>query len=85
MSRVEKFGRGRTPPPSKKSFKKSNEETAAASEMFVEQAEDGLPARRHIHPSNKQQMTKWFYRLLIVLFISLSIGLLIWGRQYAKF
>ena len=30
-----------------------------------------LPPRRRTHPSNKQQMTRWFYRLLIVLFLAL--------------
>jgi hypothetical protein len=80
MSRVEKFGRGRIAPPSNTMI-----EETAASEIVDDWAEDGLPARRHIHPSNKQQMTKWFYRLLIVLFFSLLIGLLMWGRQNAKF
>lgn len=79
MSRMEKFGRGNNNPPSKK----FNEEAAASSEVMLDQAEDGLPARRHIHPSNKMQVAKWYYRLLIVLFISLLIGLLVWGRQYA--
>ncbi|BBH21030.1 hypothetical protein Back11_23750 [Paenibacillus baekrokdamisoli] len=85
MSRVEKFGRGhnRQPAPSKETNKKADNPTDA--EMLHEHPEDGLPARRHIHPSNKQQMTKWFYRLLFVLFISLLIGLLLWGRNYAKF
>ncbi|NBC69016.1 hypothetical protein GT003_08445 [Paenibacillus sacheonensis] len=41
-----------------------------------------LPSRRRTHPSNKQQVTRWFYRLLIVLFIALLVGLLWWGRQF---
>ena len=57
MSRVEKFGRGRIAPPSNTMI-----EETAAQEIMSGRAEDGLPARRHIHPSNKQQMTKWFYR-----------------------
>ncbi|WP_219836503.1 hypothetical protein [Paenibacillus sp. R14(2021)] len=81
MSRVKKFGR--------KYRSKSAEETddsAAALEaewgLELDDQAEPLPARRTTHPSNKQQMTTWFYRLLIVLFILLLIGLLMWGRHF---
>jgi hypothetical protein len=82
MSRIKKFGR--------KYASDSDgpaDESAAALEAewgleLGEQAEP-LPPRRSTHPSNKQQMTTWFNRLLIVLFVMLLIGLLLWGRHFS--
>ncbi len=40
-----------------------------------------LPPRRAVHPSDKEKMIRIFYRTLLFLFISLTVGLLIWGLQ----
>jgi hypothetical protein len=77
MSRVQKFGNRNI----KAGAGKAEYEAAAAGEWL--DAPQKLPSRRHKHPSNKQQMTKWFYRLLILLFLALLIGLLMWGRRHA--
>ncbi|EXX91461.1 hypothetical protein BG53_00770 [Paenibacillus darwinianus] len=42
-----------------------------------------LPPRSTKHPSNKQQMAKWFYHTLIFLFLVLAAGLFLFGRQLA--
>ncbi|AZN40691.1 hypothetical protein [Paenibacillus albus] len=78
MSRVEKFGRRNAVPAESRSKNKNKK----ASKHYVEDNNE-LPSRREAHPSNKQQMTKWFFRLVIGLFVLLMIGLLIWGRQYS--
>ncbi|QHT60506.1 hypothetical protein GXP70_11550 [Paenibacillus lycopersici] len=80
MSRVQKFGKKKGPAP-------AQDESAAALEAEWGLEAGGeetvrLPPRRQTHPSNKQQMTRWFYRVLITLFIALLIGLLWWGRQF---
>jgi ferric-dicitrate binding protein FerR (iron transport regulator) len=82
MSRVQKFGR-------KKGSEQdvSLDESAAALEAEWGLEPSGkeakpLPPRRRTHPSNKQQMTRWFYRLLIVLFLALLVGLLWWGGRF---
>lgn len=40
-----------------------------------------LPPRKSVHPSVQGNFTKWFYRVLLVLFMVLTITLLIWGYQ----
>ncbi|WP_313997751.1 hypothetical protein [uncultured Paenibacillus sp.] len=42
-----------------------------------------LPPRRMKHPSNKQQMAKWFYNTLIFLFLVLASVLFLFGRELA--
>ncbi|QHW30216.1 hypothetical protein GZH47_04740 [Paenibacillus rhizovicinus] len=81
MSRVQKFSRKKDA-----SQVLTVDESAAAleAEWGLETNEEAgqLPPRGRTHPSNRQQMSRWFYRILIVLFIALLIGLLWWGRQY---
>ncbi|MFC4808457.1 hypothetical protein [Paenibacillus sp. GCM10023250] len=82
MSRVKKFGK-RTGKPLDDLY----DETAAALEEEWGLEKNGeeapaLPPRRVTHPSSKQQLTRWFYRLLIFLFLLLLAGLLWWGRQF---
>jgi hypothetical protein len=43
-----------------------------------------LPPRRKVHPSNKMQMVRLFYNSLIVLFLSLMAGLIVWGVRYLE-
>ncbi|XEC92781.1 hypothetical protein AB6A23_15410 [Paenibacillus tarimensis] len=44
-------------------------------------AEEQLPSRRVKHPSNKLQNANFFYTILIVLFVALVIGLLLYGQN----
>jgi hypothetical protein len=53
----------------------------AAEQVNTGGISDKLPPRRVKHPSNKQQMTTWFYNALIVLFILLVSGLFYFGKQ----
>lgn len=81
MSRVNKFGKRN------RNANNDIDEMAAAleAEWGLEQdetAKEPLPPRGRSHPSNKQQMTRWFYRVLIVLFILLLAGLLWWGWHF---
>lgn len=41
--------------------------------------EESAPSRSRTHPSQKVRMSKWFVNSLIVIFILLMAGLLIWG------
>ncbi|MBW7473481.1 hypothetical protein K0T92_01830 [Paenibacillus oenotherae] len=72
MSRMEKFG-----------SRHRNVQSQGSGEPAVQTrvADAGIPSRRKTHPSNKGQMTKWFYRFLIVLFLMLLGGLLLWGKH----
>ncbi|GGF87686.1 hypothetical protein [Paenibacillus abyssi] len=75
MSRTEKFKNRNKTPASLKSRREK-------SERSVEDQQDvTIPSRRIKHPSNKQQMTKLFYNFLIVLFVSLVVGLLLYGQN----
>jgi|GEM_PF-3133848 len=42
-----------------------------------------LPPRTAVHPTEKGKWTKVFYRTLLWLFISLVIGLTVWGIRYS--
>lgn len=44
-------------------------------------AETELPPRRTKHPSHRGRLTRWFYFTLIFLFIALTVGLMLWGKQ----
>ncbi|WP_036709827.1 hypothetical protein [Paenibacillus pinihumi] len=69
MSRKERFrSRGRA-------------RRARTAENFEEQQGDELPSRKNKHVSTRQQLTKLYYNLLIVLFVCLVVGLLIYGRS----
>jgi hypothetical protein len=38
-----------------------------------------LPPRRALHISDKTKWTRYFYNSLILIFVSLTAGLLLWG------
>lgn len=38
-----------------------------------------LPPRKTLFPSNRKQLTKWFYNSLFTLFVLLLLGLVLWG------
>ncbi len=47
--------------------------------------EDGpLPPRSKLHPSNKLKMTRLFYHVLVVCFLLLTAGLVVWGVQFLE-
>jgi hypothetical protein len=52
-------------------------ETAASSGI----PEIGMPPRAVVHPSKRRQLSRWFYRILLVLFAGLAAGLVWWGRE----
>ncbi|CAI6057722.1 hypothetical protein [Cohnella sp. JJ-181] len=53
-------------------------ETAAASGL----PETGMPPRAVVHPSARKSYSKWFYRLLLLLFSALVGFLLWWGYEH---
>lgn len=76
MSRKEKFSRSR---------KNKHHETEAyqylADDADVPTQE--LPSRRKKHPSSKNKLTKIYYNVLFVLFVSLVAFLFWYGNKYA--
>ena len=38
-----------------------------------------LPPRSKVHPSNKMKMIRIFYNALLILFLLLTVGLVVWG------
>ncbi|WP_230632950.1 hypothetical protein [Paenibacillus athensensis] len=42
-----------------------------------------LPPRMAVHPTEKGKWTKIFYLTLLWLFISLVVGLTVWGVRYS--
>ncbi|TLS53064.1 hypothetical protein FE782_06765 [Paenibacillus antri] len=50
-----------------------------------EKKTDGpLPPRSKLHPSNKLKMTRLFYHFLVVCFLLLTAGLVLWGVQFLE-
>lgn len=50
----------------------------------AEQAEENsnvLPPRGRVHHSEKSKWTQWYYRVLLLLFVGLTAGLLVWGYR----
>lgn len=43
--------------------------------------ETGMPPRSVVHPSKQKQLSRWFYRILLLLFAALTAGLVWWGRR----
>ncbi|THF78343.1 hypothetical protein [Cohnella fermenti] len=43
--------------------------------------ETGMPPRASVHPSNKGSWSRWFYRLLVLVFFALVAGLIWWGNR----
>lgn len=52
-------------------------QTAATSGL----PEMGIPPRSVVHPAKHSQMSRWFYLTLVVIFSSLIVGLVWWGRE----
>ncbi len=50
--------------------------------------EDGLPVaeplppRRTVHPSEMEKLNRYFFRSLIIVFVSLTAGLIVWGSRF---
>ncbi|MBJ6363491.1 hypothetical protein ACFOQM_19905 [Paenibacillus sp. GCM10012307] len=69
MSRKERFrGRGRAG-------------RGRKMEINEQQVGEELPSRKNKHVSTKRQLTKLYYNLLIVLFVCLVVGLVLYGRS----
>jgi ferric-dicitrate binding protein FerR (iron transport regulator) len=58
-------------------LEKAIAELAAASGI----PETGMPPRAAVHPSKRGQSARWFYRVLLVLFVGLVGGLVWWGSK----
>lgn len=65
------------PPLTLEELEKAIEEAAAASGI----PETGMPPRATVHPTSRRAWSKWFYRLLVVLFVALIVLLFRWGQQ----
>ncbi|MFD2332173.1 hypothetical protein ACFSR7_23195 [Cohnella sp. GCM10020058] len=65
-------------PMSMEQLERAIAETAAASGL----PETGMPPRAVVHPSARKSYSKWFYRLLLVLFSALVGFLLWWGYEH---
>jgi len=76
MSRVEKYGR------SKQAGQTSKAEAKHAAEAGKDK-EPKLPPRRKKYPSSAQTVTKWFYNLLIVVFVGLVVFLFWYGIKFS--
>lgn len=44
--------------------------------------ETGMPPRAVVHPTKRRQLSRWFYRALLMLFAALVAGLVWWGNQH---
>jgi hypothetical protein len=53
-------------------------QTAATSGL----PEMGIPPRSVVHPVKRSQLSRWFYLTLVVIFSSLVVGLVWWGREH---
>ncbi|MBB3109249.1 hypothetical protein FHS18_001301 [Paenibacillus phyllosphaerae] len=73
MSRVEKFGSRKLDGGNVRARGKAGAKPDAEGEQ--------LPSRVEKYPSNRYKFTHWFYRFLIMLFIMLAVGLLLWGKR----
>ncbi|CAM4502589.1 hypothetical protein FHS16_004503 [Paenibacillus endophyticus] len=75
MSRKEKFGNSRG---------NRQQDKAANSPSIGTDSNEGeaLPPRRKKHPSSNYKVTKWYYNLLFVLFVSLVAGLFWYGTKF---
>ncbi|GEM_PF-1059979 len=72
MSRLERYGRRRSQTRAQRTLSVEDQSTK-------ESAAGELPPRNNKHRSTKQQLTKLYYQFLIVFFIGLVAGLLIYG------
>jgi hypothetical protein len=44
--------------------------------------EIGMPPRSVVHPVKRSQLSRWFYLSLVVIFSSIVIVLVWWGREH---
>jgi hypothetical protein len=44
--------------------------------------EMGIPPRSVVHPVKRSQISRWFYLSLVVIFSSMVVGLVWWGREH---
>lgn len=72
MSRLERYGRRRSQTRVQRALSVEDQSTK-------ESAAGELPPRNNKHRSTKQQLTKLYYQFLIVFFIGLVVGLLVYG------
>jgi len=70
MSRVEKYRKERR-----------NKRQARALTEAEGVTEGPMPPRKAKYPSSRYKFTQWFYRFLIVLFVSLVVFLFMYGRK----
>lgn len=42
---------------------------------------DPLPPRSTKHPSERGKVIRFFYLSLLVMFVGLTVGLILWGKQ----
>jgi len=53
-------------------------------EPVQEKTDVPLPPRSKVHPSNKMKMIRLFYNALVILFLLLTAGLVMWGIHSAE-
>jgi len=44
--------------------------------------ETGMPPRSSVHPSAAGNLSRWFYRALVAMFVALVVYLLWWGNKH---
>jgi len=77
MSRKEKFGNSRA--------SAQHEETAEPSIIGTDSNQgEALPPRRKKHPTQMNKVTKFYYNLLFLLFVSLVGGLFWYGLKFTE-
>lgn len=77
MSRIEKFGSSRS--------SRQQEKAASSSDIGTNSNEGStIPPRRIKHPSSNYKLTKWYYNLLFLLFLSLVVGLFWYGNKFTN-
>lgn len=61
------------------------ERTAEPSPSGLESTDvTALPPRRKKYPSSAQKVTKWYYNLIVVLFLGLVAALFYYGIKYTE-
>ncbi|MFF2482129.1 hypothetical protein [Paenibacillus sp. NPDC058071] len=79
MSRVQKHRRARG--------RRRRGQTAEPSPAYNADTASGkeqLPSRRQKFPSSAHKITKWYYNVLFILFVSLVAGLFWYGVKYTN-
>lgn len=79
MSRVKKFGSS-----SGKAYGQDTANEPSGSGIDSKDDAAALPPRRKKYPSSAQKLTKWYYNLIIVLFLGLVAALFFYGVKYTE-